>query len=124
VNRDSRAEALGAIYAAEARGGAPEEAGLSAQARKLANGVWEHHRALDKEIAAAATGWRLERMPAVDRAVLRLALYELRHTETPVGVVISEAVELAKQYSTARSGAFVNGVLAKLAVPASEGFGQ
>ena len=89
-------------------------AGLSARARKLVSGVWESRRELDKEIAAASTGWRLERMPAVDRAVLRLALFELRHTETPVGVVISEAVELAKQYSTARSGAFVNGVLAAL----------
>ncbi|MFC2177236.1 transcription antitermination factor NusB [Actinomycetota bacterium] len=124
MNRDSRAEALGALYAAEARGGPPEEAGLSARARKLANGVWENRRALDKEIAAAATGWRLERMPAVDRAVLRLALYELRHTETPIGVVISEAVALAKEYSTARSGPFVNGVLAKLAAGPSEDPGQ
>lgn len=114
MNRNSRAEALGALYAAEARDDAPQEAGLSSQARKLVTGVWESRRALDEEIAAAATGWRLERMPAVDRAVLRLALYELRHTDTPVGVVISEAVELAKQYSTARSGAFVNGVLAAL----------
>ena len=120
MNRDSRAEALGAIYAAEARGEMPDEAGMSARARKLAVGVWETHRELDAEIAAAATGWRIERMPAVDRAVLRLALYELRHTSTPVGVVISEAVELAKQYSTARSGAFVNGVLAKLAAEPPE----
>ena len=57
-------------------------------------------------------------MPAVDRAVLRLALFELRHSDTPVGVVISEAVELAKKYSTGRSGAFVNGVLASLAASA------
>jgi N utilization substance protein B len=115
VKREDRAEALGALYAAEARGALPEAAGLSTSARKLAGGAWENHRDLDVEIAAAATGWRIERMPAVDRAVLRLALYELRHTGTPVAVVISEAVELAKQYSTVRSGAFVNGVLAKLA---------
>lgn len=115
MSRDSRAEALGALYGAEARGSEPEVTGLSSRARKLAVGAWEKHSELDSEIASAATGWRLERMPAVDRAVLRLALYELRHTETPVGVVISEAVELAKQYSTSRSGAFVNGVLAKLA---------
>jgi N utilization substance protein B len=114
VSRESRVEALGALYAAEARDEPPQEVGLSTRARKLVAGVWESRRALDKEIAAAATGWRLERMPAVDRAVLRLALYELRHTDTPVGVVISEAVELAKQYSTSRSGAFVNGVLAAL----------
>lgn len=124
MSRDSRAEALGALYAAEARGGGPEVAGMSSRARKLALGAWEKHRELDAEIAAAATGWRLERMPAVDRAVLRLALYELRHTETPVGVVISEAVELAKQYSTSRSGAFVNGVLAKLATEPPENLAQ
>jgi N utilization substance protein B len=53
-------------------------------------------------------------MPAVDRNVLRLGLYELRYTDTPVGVAISEAVELAKTYSTERSGAFVNGVLGAL----------
>jgi N utilization substance protein B len=52
-------------------------------------------------------------MPPVDRNILRLGLYELSYTDTPVGVVISEAVELAKRYSTARSGAFVNGVLAR-----------
>jgi N utilization substance protein B len=77
--------------------------------------VWQHLAALDAEIGAVSSGWRIERMPAVDRAILRLALYELRHTDTPLGVVIDEAVELAKRYSTERSGAFVNGVLAKLA---------
>jgi N utilization substance protein B len=55
-------------------------------------------------------------MPVVDRAILRLGLYELRHEpETPVAVVVSEAVRLAKTYSTEKSGAFVNGVLAALA---------
>jgi N utilization substance protein B len=53
----------------------------------------------------------------VDRSVLRLALYELRHTDTPMAVVIDQAVELAKAYSTGRSGSFVNGVLGKLAEP-------
>jgi len=115
VSRTSRVEAFGAIYAADATGEAPMTIGLSSRAKRLAEGTWEHHQALDEEIGGAAPGWRIERMPAVDRAVLRLALYELRHTETPVGVVISEAVEMAKEYSTARSGAFVNGVLAALA---------
>jgi len=55
-------------------------------------------------------------MPAVDRNVIRIALWELRHHErTPVPVVISEAVRMAKAYSTERSGTFVNGILAKLA---------
>lgn len=115
MSRDSRVEAFGAIYAADATGDAPTTVGLSSRAKRLAEGTWEHHVELDAELGEAAAGWRVERMPAVDRAVLRLALFELRHTETPVGVVISEAVELAKEYSTARSGAFVNGVLASLA---------
>ena len=64
---------------------------------------------------ARATDWRVERMPAVDRAILRLAIYELRYTDTPVGVVLSEAVALANEYSTAQSGKFINGVLAAIA---------
>ena len=57
----------------------------------------------------------MRRMAAVDRTILRLALYELVHEATPTAVVIDEAVELAKRYSTKGSGAFVNGVLAALA---------
>ena len=84
-------------------------------ARTLARGVWEERAALDAAIGAAATEWRVERMAAVDRTVLRLALWELRHRpDLPAAVVISEAVRLAKAYSTERSGAFVNGVLSRL----------
>ncbi len=54
-------------------------------------------------------------MPVIDRAILRLGLYELRHLSTPAAVVVNEAVRLAKTYSTQRSGSFVNGVLAALA---------
>ena len=54
-------------------------------------------------------------MPAVDRNILRLGSFELLHTDVPTGVVISEAVELAKRYSTGKSGAFVNGVLSAIA---------
>ena len=89
--------------------------GLNKRARAMAEGVWENRAELDAEIAATARKWRIGRMPAVDRSLLRLSLYELRHTSTPVGVVISEAVEIAKRYSTERSGSFVNGVLGKLA---------
>jgi N utilization substance protein B len=81
------------------------------------SGVWGSRESLDEAIGAASTGWRVERMPPVDRNVLRIALWELRtRPEVPVPVVISEAVRLVKTYSTARSGAFVNGVLSKLAV--------
>ena len=53
-------------------------------------------------------------MPVVDVSLLRLGLYEMRHTDMPVGVIVSEAVELAKEFSTENSSRFVNGVLAKL----------
>jgi len=115
VNRsEARIEAFSALYAADASGAAPV-ADLPARAQRYVDGVWEHRTDLDRRIGDAAKGWRIERMPAVDRNILRLSLYELTYTDTPVGVVISEAVELAKTYSTAKSGAFVNGVLAKLA---------
>ena len=115
MSRPARDEALGVLYSADAIGEEPLVVGLSSKARKLAAGAWEVRGELDAELAGAATGWRVERMPAVDRAILRLALYELRHTSTPVAVVISEAVALAKEYSTERSGGFVNGILANLA---------
>ncbi|HET9070860.1 MAG TPA: transcription antitermination protein NusB, partial [Acidimicrobiales bacterium] len=60
--------------------------------------------------------WSVDRMPAVDRSLLRLATFELLgRPDTPTGVVISEAVDLAKEYSTEESGRFVNGVLAAVA---------
>lgn len=112
---ESRTAAFEALYAVEASGGsAPDIEGLPKRAAALASGAWAHRAELDEELASASTGWRVDRMPAVDRSILRLGLYELRHTETPVAVVISEAVELAKRYSTSRSGAFVNGVLGAL----------
>lgn len=116
MSREVRVEALSALYSADATGNAPATEGISARSHRLAAGAWSQRESLDAELDEAATGWRVERMPAVDRAVLRLALYELRNTSTPVGVVISEAVDLAKQFSTERSGAFVNGVLANLAI--------
>ena len=110
----ARDQALTALYSADLIGSAPDTDRLSGRATRYATGVWDNREALDAEIAAAATGWRVERMPVVDRNIIRLALYELRNGETPVGVVVSEAVNMAKRFSTERSGAFVNGVLAKL----------
>ena len=85
--------------------------GLSARGARLATAVWDRRHELDKAIASRSLGWRVERMPAVDRAILRIGAHELLDTDLPVGVAVSEAVELAKRYSTARSGSFVNGVL-------------
>ncbi|MGH8946768.1 MAG: transcription antitermination factor NusB [Acidimicrobiia bacterium] len=71
---------------------------------------------LDEMIENVSEHWSVSRMPLVDRNVLRIALFELREDpETPIGVIVSEAVRLAATYSTERSGSFVNGVLATLA---------
>lgn len=110
----ARDQALGALYAADMTNSGPKTIGLSGRAKRYVEGVWADRALLDAAIAAVATGWRIERMPAVDRNIIRLALHELRNGDTPVGVVVSEAVNLAKRFSTERSGAFVNGVLSKL----------
>lgn len=83
---------------------------------RIVRGVAAHREELDALIGARAKGWTLERMPAIDRNVLRLGAWELLHADdVPDGVVLDEAVVLAKAYSTAESGRFVNGVLAALA---------
>ncbi|MFY9780243.1 MAG: transcription antitermination factor NusB [Candidatus Baltobacteraceae bacterium] len=81
--------------------------------KELVLGTLEHVDQSDALIAPLLEGWTLERLPTVDRLVLRMGVYELRHRpETPRAVVINEAVELAKKFSTEESGRFVNGVLA------------
>ena len=85
-------------------------------AATLVRGVRRCQARIDALLSAAAVDWALDRMPVVDRAVLRLAAYELlEEADIPAAVVIDEAVELAKQYSTEESGRFVNGVLATVA---------
>jgi len=82
----------------------------------VVSGVSEHASLIDALIARLAPDWPLDRMPAVDRAVLRLAVYELsQRPDVPTAVILDEAVELAKRYSTEESGRFVNGVLAAAA---------
>jgi N utilization substance protein B len=81
----------------------------------LVEGVVEHRERIDTLIETHAVGWTLDRMPLVDRNLLRIGAFELLWVdETPDGVVLSEAVNLAQQLSTDESAAFVNGVLAKL----------
>lgn len=89
----------------------PEPA-VSEYAQQLVRGVSTHRAELDQEIARRARDWALERLAAVDRNVLRIGLYELSYVpEVPASVVANEAVELAKTFSTAESGRFVNGIL-------------
>jgi transcription antitermination protein NusB len=112
---EPRDEALQALYTADLMDTAPDVRELHARAAQLVSGVWGQRADIDRVIGEIAVGWRVERMPAVDRNILRIGAYELLNTDTPVGVIVSEAVELAKRYSTAKSGAFVNGVLGRLA---------
>ena len=84
-------------------------------ARSLALGVLENRQELDRKIVEVTNNWKLDRIAAVDRAILRLGLYELLEMdEVPPKVVINESVELAKKFSTAKSGSFVNGVLDRI----------
>ncbi|HET9060949.1 MAG TPA: transcription antitermination factor NusB [Acidimicrobiales bacterium] len=85
-------------------------------ASNLALGVDEHRQRIDDVLVRRAIDWKLDRMPVVDRALLRMATYELGWCpDVPTSVVISEAVELAKEYSTDESSGFVNGMLAAIA---------
>jgi N utilization substance protein B len=84
----------------------------------LYDGVIANQTEIDQRLSAAAENWRLARMAAVDRNVLRLGAYELLHTpETPPSVALDEAIELARRYGSADSPAFVNGVLDRLRQP-------
>jgi transcription antitermination factor NusB len=123
-----RVLALHALYGMDlTRGRTPDEAldavleiehapALAADfARVLVRGVHEHLEGIDAAIQSAAVNWQVSRMPYVDRAILRMGTYELVHMfDVPPKVSIHEAVALAKEYSTEKSGAFVNGVLDKI----------
>ena len=77
----------------------------------LVRGAAEKSPEIDLQIAEKSEHWRLDRMPAVDRNILRLAVYEMNELQTPAPVVIDEALELARQFSGDESVAFINGVL-------------
>jgi len=77
----------------------------------MASSAWEARETIDVWIERLAPQWPPRRQPGVDRCILRLAVWELTHTDTPPKVVIDEAIELAKTFSTENSPAFVNGVL-------------
>lgn len=128
----ARKRALDILFEAEIRGvpvldllaersaaGSAADAGtppVSAYAAELVRGVHEHAARIDELLAAHSQGWSLDRMPAVDRNVLRIGAYELLWADgVPPGVAISEAVVLARDLSTDASPAFVNGLLARLA---------
>ena len=120
--RESRERALSLLYEADAKDITPGEvlAELPVDpdpfVTALVRGVESRAEEIDKLIARFAIDWTVDRMPVVDRTLLRIATYELLgRADIPTGVVISEAVALAKEYSTEESGRFVNGVLASIA---------
>ena len=92
-----------------------KNAKAAAQTRTFANQLFEgaahDATALDELISKHAVNWRLDRLAAIDRAILRLAMHEMRATDTPAKVVINEAVDLAKKYSSDDAAGFVNGIL-------------
>ncbi len=119
---DARERALILLYEAESKSIAPSDV-VEAQVlvpdeltKSLVEGVQNRGREIDDLISAHAKGWTLQRMPTIDRNVLRIGTYELLgRPEVPIAVVIDEAVELAKRFSTDDSGKFVNGVLSTIA---------
>jgi N utilization substance protein B len=88
-----------------------DEPAVRAGALEMARGAWEQRSAIDEQLERLAPQWPPRRQPAVDRNLLRLAVWELTNAPTPPKVVIDEAIELAKHFSTEQSPAFVNGVL-------------
>lgn len=122
TRREARERVLGLEYECEQRGlrgpevldelpVPPDEYVL-----RLVRGIDEHHDEIDALLRKYSEHWALERMPVIDRALLRMGVFELGWVpEVPTPVVISEAVELAKQYSTKDSGRFVNGLLSRIA---------
>ena len=115
---DVRGDEVAVALASEAKRAASEPAREASwlYAREVVDGIIDHRDEIDEQITTHSRDWKLERMPAVDRALLRIGVWEiLFNSEVPTAVAIDEAVELAKEFSTDDSGSFVHGVLAKVA---------
>jgi N utilization substance protein B len=124
VETRGRSRALQALYAADLRdysrlrriaSNVFDDLAIELEEREFATKIIatavEHSAVIDKDLAEVTANWRFERLGAIERSVLRLAAAELVRDETPVKVVLQEAVRLAERYGTARSARFVNGVL-------------
>ncbi|RWR19659.1 transcription antitermination factor NusB [Microbacterium enclense] len=115
---DVRGEELPVMLAVEAKRAAsePDRQASWLYARDIVDGVIDNRDAIDEQITTFAKDWSLKRMPAVDRALLRIGAWEILYNDDiPTAVAIDEAVELAKEFSTDDSGSFVHGVLARIA---------
>ena len=128
IETRARARALQALYAWDMRGGSPldrvasqvwDDLAVAAEERRIAGTlvrtVIDEGRDLDEALRVVTTNWRLERLGAIERSILRLAAAELVRGQTPPRVVIQEAVHLAERFGSAQSARFVNGVVDALA---------
>ena len=126
----SRKRAVDAVFAADIRGKSPVELledtleqnasrqnqdVIFAYANQIVQGIVSHKDEIDAYLEAYSQGWSLDRMPTLDRAIMRVATWEIIYNdEVPDSVAVNEAVELAKEYSTDDSPAFINGLLNKI----------
>jgi N utilization substance protein B len=120
--REARERALGLLYEADAKDRPVSEVVADlplppeTYAAELVAGVANHQLEIDELLTRYAKDWTVDRMPVIDRSLLRMGVFELLHRpDVPTGAVISEAVELASEYSTDESSRFVNGLLARIA---------
>jgi N utilization substance protein B len=127
----ARKRALDILYAADVRqiaiteslaaeagraAGEPDRHNSWLYAREIVDGVVDNFSEIDETIQTYSQGWTIARMPTIDRALLRIGIWEILHNdEVPAAVAIAEAVELAKTLSTDESAGFINGVLGKVA---------
>ena len=127
----ARKRAVDAVFAADLRKISPltlldDVAGLAADrqnqdaifgyAREIVQGVVDYHEEIDDLLETYSQGWALDRMPNLDRAILRVAVWEILHNpDVPDAVAVNEAVDMAKELSTDDSGSFVNGLLSRIA---------
>ena len=126
----ARKRAVDAIFAADLRKVSPEtlldvtreqvadrqnQEPIFDYAKEIVLGVIEHYDEIDELLETYSEGWTIERMPNVDRAILRVAIWEILYSDAPSPAVVNEAVELAKEYSTEESGGFINGLLSRVA---------
>ncbi|HEX9191771.1 MAG TPA: transcription antitermination factor NusB [Candidatus Deferrimicrobiaceae bacterium] len=127
MRRESREKAFQTLFMMDALGVGPDEAiplfALASSPPRdeeyyigTVRGAWAHREEIDGMIRGAAENWRIERMGRVDRNILRLGAYEIRYgRDIPYAVAINEAVDLAKRFGAEESGAFVNGILDRIA---------
>lgn len=115
--REARRTAVILLYQWDVSGrplGSLYEGEVDEYARELAEGVAERADALDRRISEASTGWPADRLGALERNILRVALLELQRGDVPVEVVLDEAVRLSKRYASDDAGRLVNGILGRI----------